>query len=1213
MTYGIGSWSEDLGNHRAVLRVDKPTAAVWAHIPWRRRDEHPELKAIWVTDAQNTRIRNVLAASVQREYGDIVFQPAAGPGEYFVYYLPHKHEGWWASPAVEYAVPESSADGEWLRQNGLAPEPLSRQTWRQLPHAVVIEIQAINEFHRFDPMEVPATAQEMDAFLKRHGDRPYLLFPEDRRYPIRMLDELPLRWLESGPSTHVHGEARLGEFYAFQIGVYALGARLEALQVAFGDLRSANRYTIPAASLRCVNLSGTDWLGRPMTKRVSVPAAKVQALWCGVQVPDDARPGRYSGKMVITAENAPPSEVTVDLTVSNKTIAAAGDHDLWRHSRLRWLDSTIGLDDEVFPPYTAVRVSDDSHEATVLGRRVRVGQDALPVSIVSTFGESVDTADAPAREMLAGPVRFVAETAGRELGWQDDGCQVVQRTSGAVVWEAVSRAQDGLSRHCRAKIECDGYLDYRLTIRSEKARTFTNISLEIPLRRDVARFMLGLGRKGGPRPTAWDWTWSAQRSNHHIWLGDVNAGLQCKLKHVTPHWALYGIGDTGLYRDWSGQGQGGCSLREQGDSVVFRAFTGPCSVETGQELHFNFGLLITPVKTLDKAHWRWRYFHQSRSRPVKDIAGTGAALINLHQGDHVNPHINYPFATADKLAAYVHEAHEAGMKVKIYYTVRELSNYTTELWALRSLGSEIFRDGPGFKLADHFRTRKADAARPRTGSSWLCEHLISNYAPAWHQPLGNGHYDAALAQQGLSRWHNYYLEGLNYLIQHVGIDGLYLDGIGYDREIMKRVRKVMQRAKPGCLIDFHSGNNFHPNYGQNNVAGQYMELFPCIDSLWFGEGFDYDESPDYWLVEIAGIPFGLFGEMLQGGGNPWRGMLYGMTNRLGWGGEPRALWKLWDEFGIEPARMSGYWDSACPVRTGRTDVLATAYVRREQPAKTLVALASWAPEVTTCRLDVDWDTLRLSPERARFYAPPLENFQPAALFQPDADIPLHPGRGWLLILDEQPHDVPSPDAHNPFAGRTLLLEDKFGGTTLAERWQVRLSTRPDTALRVAAGAVRITAAANSVAFAERPLPPDVGLVSCRIDPQTDHGATWGPGIALVWADGRSLRVNLRAESRFGVYGYKGETLGGRRFAGESYTLLLQVGDEHIAAKASSDGHLWQTLANVPRDAFPGSPSAVRVGKMGIPSHTTDYHIPGPDGTCEIRHAQAFSRRADPPH
>ena len=34
-----------------------------------------------------------------------------------------------------------------------------------------------------------------------------------------------------------------------------------------------------------------------------------------------------------------------------------------------------------------------------------------------------------------------------------------------------------------------------------------------------------------------------------------------------------------------------------------------------------------------------------------------------------------------------------------------------------------------------------------------------------------------------------------------------------------------------------------------------------------------------WLLELAGIPFGLFGEMLQNGGNQWRGMLYGITCR----------------------------------------------------------------------------------------------------------------------------------------------------------------------------------------------------------------------------------------------------------------------------------------------------------------------------------------------
>ena len=48
------------------------------------------------------------------------------------------------------------------------------------------------------------------------------------------------------------------------------------------------------------------------------------------------------------------------------------------------------------------------------------------------------------------------------------------------------------------------------------------------------------------------------------------------------------------------------------------------------------------------------------------------------------------------------------------------------------------------------------------------------------------------------------------------------------------------------------------------------------------------------------------GEMLQDGGNPWRGMIYGMTSRLPWAGDPTHIWKVWDDFGIQGSRMIGY-------------------------------------------------------------------------------------------------------------------------------------------------------------------------------------------------------------------------------------------------------------------------------------------------------------------
>ncbi len=77
-------------------------------------------------------------------------------------------------------------------------------------------------------------------------------------------------------------------------------------------------------------------------------------------------------------------------------------------------------------------------------------------------------------------------------------------------------------------------------------------------------------------------------------------------------------------------------------------------------------------------------------------------------------------------------------------------------------------------------------------------------------------------------------------------------------------------------------------YSGSSSANLYLEHFPFLNRLWFGEYFDYDAKADYWLVELSGIPFGLMGEMLEKGGNPWRGMTFGMTNRMPWSGDPVA-------------------------------------------------------------------------------------------------------------------------------------------------------------------------------------------------------------------------------------------------------------------------------------------------------------------------------------
>ena len=64
---GLGSWNADsLGNQRVVVRVSAAAPAVRVHIPWRRRDRHPELKRVLVRTGAGTRVANAVTLQITR-------------------------------------------------------------------------------------------------------------------------------------------------------------------------------------------------------------------------------------------------------------------------------------------------------------------------------------------------------------------------------------------------------------------------------------------------------------------------------------------------------------------------------------------------------------------------------------------------------------------------------------------------------------------------------------------------------------------------------------------------------------------------------------------------------------------------------------------------------------------------------------------------------------------------------------------------------------------------------------------------------------------------------------------------------------------------------------------------------------------------------------------------------------------------------------------
>jgi hypothetical protein len=951
VVFEAGNWEPHLaagaegvswGNHRAVVVTDpaEDADAVFVTIPWRRHDSDPATKSIVVVDAGSGEpVRNAMAMRVENMSGDLVFQPNPNSSVYHVYYMPWSSSGGYY-PRITYPDLALEIDASWQR-SVLFSSPAD------LPRARATHIQSVNEFHSFFPMEVIASEDEAADIMSRATEG-WALIPEHRDYPVRMRYYLPRHWVDRTETDGFQSRALQDESFAFQLVVVAGDAPLNDISVDFdGFPREWHE------ALTCFNCGGTNEKGERFEKNVSVPAGAVQPLWIGLRIPADQRPGTYEGDVIVASGERGTKTVRITLEVEDGRIRNAGYDYPELMTRLAWLNSTTGTDpDYIIEPYEPVRI--DGHSLSILGRRVDLSASGLAENIFSYFTpELTHLADEP-DALLARPLALEVIVDGRPERFQSASYEVQRESRGRARWTVESRS-DRLSMHVDGSLEYDGMLDYRITVTALSDLAVEDIVLPVSLLPDGAEYMLGLGFRGGLRPPRVDWKWKIENHQEGVWLGGVHKGLQYVLRDENYERPL----NTNFYQNqplhmppsWFNAGRGGIRIETDSDAVTAVNYSGARDLSVGDTLHFNIRFLITPLKPIDTAeHFNTRFVHQYV--PVDSVKAWGGTVVNIHHANEINPYINYPFFNLDLQAAYIEEAHEKGIKVKLYNTIRELTYRAHELFAFRSLGSEILNDGEG------------------GGHSWMQEHLESDYHSAWHAWRVD---DAAMLNKGTSRWTNYYIEGLSWLASNQHIDGLYLDDIAFSRETVKRLVTVLDKERDDIVIDLHSANQFNERDGHINSAMLYMEHFPFISRLWFGEYFEYDRDADYWLTEVSGLPFGLMGEMLQDGGHPYRGMLYGMTARKYGNVDPRPVWKMMNEFGIADSRMLGYWLEDSPVTTDHPRILATTYVRSDG---VLIALASWSETDETVRLTIDGAALGLS-SGWRAVAPAVEGLQSA--------------------------------------------------------------------------------------------------------------------------------------------------------------------------------------------------------------------------------------------
>ena len=940
------------------------------------------------------------------------------------------------------------ANYAWAKQEGLSGSAAASAV-QKLSSMPVYNLTARTDWDKFTAMELLASAQEIEELLRSKDSPEYLLFPEHREHPVRDFERIPYRWIqvaanESTGNLHFAAMVQPDEYFVWQIGILSSKSNMT---VAGYEMHS--RDALPD-QLTCFNLEGTQYTGLRFRQTMSVGRSSVASLWFGIQIPANLTADQIDLTLTLHFQtgltNTPSSAVVnVSLTVARDRAAlpSHGDLNATRLARLRWLNSQLGVDYNVSRGYKNVE-TESPHAVQILNRRFELSNSGLFLSIESN---ELQLLTAPGMELYVDG----------ELLFSDTAITIQRLGPGAVRWttEMTAQSQPGLAIHITGSLDYTGYIEFDITLRNTASTPvqLQDMTLSIPVNRTQVKWLMGLDVMPSGRYDSrkilygWDKYSQNQGRRNGLWLGTPSAGMRLKFKGTSAAWDSPTQIPSTPPTSWGNCNEtnscaGSISVEPEGESIVIRAQTGAFNLGANEDVLYRCDLIATPFHPVNTtSHFTTRYFQLNTpitcpqpwnvtlAKWAKSIAEAGATWANIHQGNSMNPFIDYPLLPKESgpVEEFSRLLHEQDIKLKLYFSTGTLSTHCSELFALKALPNhEILLGGPG------------------GGDAWQREHLMTDYLLQWTEveyfpepegfmgfdpDLPGVRADGSVADRGYSRWNNFYVEAaqctMNGAMQNSS--GLYLDGIGFERTTMERVKKAMELAKADVRIDFHQAapDADCVSGGWASPALASMQHLAWIDSLWFAEDFDYwGQTADWWLLEASGIPYGLTGDMIRHGAvgpngdrnpgacpdpNRWLGMTFGMAARLQAVPDENSalspelletipLWRYWGEVGIADSTLLGWWEeSEFSLDTGHEDVKATLFLwpqdvkANSSMPKALVALGNFGNERVAVVLNGPAIAGR------RLVADPIEAFQVGREWPSSAQsIPIEPKRGWLL-------------------------------------------------------------------------------------------------------------------------------------------------------------------------------------------------------------------------
>ena len=735
------------------------------------------------------------------------------------------------------------------------------------------------------------------------------IYSVDRQIAIKDYHDFSiLEGLED--SREFHFTASRYEYFVAQLVVLpsydSMGVSVKTENL-YGDGKEIDK------AITCFNTQGVDVKGNKFDKKLPLREGILTPILIGCDF-QKAGLGEYYTYVTIDDQKVKLCFNLTDELVFNEGYDKGG-----KLARLSWLNSTAFRDKKLVKGYEAI-VS-EKNTLSFTGKKVSFTSDGLIENVESYYGESNAIEEEVTKTLFSRPVELAIE--GQKVKYNK--IKLFTRTNRAYV------AGDGKSEKLKVEINgkasYEGLFSYEIKLTAEKDAILPNVGLNFYFK--SATYLSGLGKEGGKLLENVNYKWSSEKPAGNVFIGDVNCGAVIRFKDsesesYTPIYNLYKAMPYAIpQKTWDNYGEGGISLIRTEEGATLNAYTGRKILKKGSSFSLYFDISLTPFKPISlKEAFGNRVgkdgievtYAAMLNRAKKD----GAKYLSLRNAGVLNPYVNYPFDKVEELKALAMEAHRRGICLGIDYSLGDMSTRAKETFAYKALGDEIILRSENGKGSDKALVQYLGDDAVEAGKITFLSGAVG---------IGK---DMSYYTVPRSRMDNFFIEGVNYLINYADLDAIAMKDPSLCRTTVERVVKCIKCKRSGLgVLEMEVSNRFNEQNGYVNALNAYVHVLPFIDKLCIGNGFDLGRGPDYVLTEASGIIYGQVADTHVKSGIA-RSLVYGMMPKYGLSdGYSRAIGdinKLLDEFDMGNAVFKGFWDSTNPFKVDNNGVYCTSFI-----------------------------------------------------------------------------------------------------------------------------------------------------------------------------------------------------------------------------------------------------------------------------------------------